>query len=479
MKLKLVIIIGALFFSASSLQIHAQEINVKESINTIKTLIKANPQQAIAKADEILKAKKNKKNAELVVGIGQAFLEAKDVTSAEKYLAIALDSNNKNPLVSIFEGDVAIEKNDPGLACQKYEQAIMFDKNCFDAYVKYANVYRNANPEEAISKLEELKSVNPAKAFDVDRTEAKIYYAKNQFDKAAEAYSRIIDNPLLKKEDVAKYSFALFLSHNFAKSLEVAQVGLQKNPRSAVFNRLVMYNNADLKKYDDAEKAADSFFNASDSAEYSYLDYRYYGYILSAQKKYDKAITAYKQAIEKDSTQHDLWREMSDAYNELEDYSNAVDSYKKYMSTLSNEEKTPEVIFYLGKLYYGAGDQYAEKKQDQLSKEAFTNGDSIFKQYTELNPDNYKGYFYRARCCSKLDPETSAGLAKPHYEKAMQVALSKNDPRYNPILLECYRYLAYYAYLNKQNATVKEYCNKILAIEPNNDFATKILAAIK
>ena len=36
--------------------------------------------------------------------------------------------------------------------------------------------------------------------------------------------------------------------------------------------RSVMYNNTDLKRYEDAEKAAHAFFNASDRADYSYLD---------------------------------------------------------------------------------------------------------------------------------------------------------------------------------------------------------------
>ena len=79
------------------------------------------------------------------------------------------------------------------------------------------------------------------------------------------------------EDDTPKYAFALFLNHDFEKSLTVAQKGLQKNARHAAFNRLVMYNNADLKTLCDAEKAADAFFNASDNADYSYLDYRYHG----------------------------------------------------------------------------------------------------------------------------------------------------------------------------------------------------------
>ena len=64
---------------------------------------------------------------------------------------------------------------------------------------------------------------------------------------------------------LVKYAFALFLNHDFAKSLEVANMGLKKNPRHAAFNRLAMYNNTDLKRFEEALKAADVFFNECDN----------------------------------------------------------------------------------------------------------------------------------------------------------------------------------------------------------------------
>lgn len=65
-------------------------------------------------------------------------------------------------------------------------------------------------------------------------------------------------------------------------------MGLKKNARHAAFNRLAMYNYTDLKRFDEAIKAADAFFTESDKADYSYLDYMYYGHLLEALKKYDE-----------------------------------------------------------------------------------------------------------------------------------------------------------------------------------------------
>lgn len=478
MKRILFICIGVFAFcSLTSAQ--TPQTDWRESLKAITELIKSNPQQAQLQATQLVKDKKYKKNIDFIVGLGDAYLKAKNIPEAQKYLTIAQNVNLKNPRVSILEGDIAIEQNDPGKACQLYEQAIYFDKNCFEAYEKYAKVYQGANPEVAISKLDELKAVNPTKAAEVDKTEAKIYYSKNQFDKAVEAYARFIDTPIATESDINRYAFALFLTHNFNKSLEIAQKGLERNSRSAVYNRLAMYNNADLKNYTEAEKAADAFFNASDSAKFSYLDYKYYGFILSNQKKYPQAITAYKNALKEDSTQVELWNEISSAYEADENYNEAIPAFLKYYSSLSGDAKTPELLFELGRLYYGKGTNIDEKTDAAGRKAAFLLADSTFAVVAQERPDSYIANLWRARTNSNLDPETTQGLAKPYYEKTMEMLQSKGDPKYNSSLSECYRYLAYFYYLKKQTVQAKDFCNKVLAIDPTNDVAKKLLSSMK
>ena len=63
---------------------------------------------------------------------------------------------------------------------------------------------------------------------------------------------------------------------------------------------------------------------------------------------------------------------------------------------------------------------------------------------------------WRARTNSAMDPETTDGLAKPYYEKVMDMLLSKNEPKYNSALIECYSYLGYYYLLKSDYPTSKE-----------------------
>ena len=347
MKRRFVFCLGAMLF-AGTLAAQTPVPEWQAGVDKVKSLIKANPEQASDAAGELLKGK-NKKNVELVTSVARAYLDVGQLKEAETYLEMARKADNKAPAVSVLEGDIAFARNDIGKACQLYEQAIYFDSNYKDAYLKYAQAYKSASPSQAIEKLNQLKAIAPD-CLEADKELAEVYYATNRFGKAADTYAKFIDTPVATEDDILKYAFALFLNHDFEKSLAVAQKGLQKNARHAAFNRLVMYNNVDLKRYDEAEKAADAFFNASDNADYSYLDYRYHGALLSALKKYDQAIEEYGKALEKDESQVDLWREIADAYELKNDYTQAIAAYKKYYDSLAQDKKTSENLFQLGRL---------------------------------------------------------------------------------------------------------------------------------
>ena len=436
------------FIAVGSLYAQSSDAEWQAGVAKLKETIQTNPAQANEEAEQLIKGK-NKKNVELLVAIGEVYLKAGKLPEAQEYAALAKKVNGKSALASVLEGDIAFEQKNAGLASQKYEEAIYFDPSCTEAYLK------------------------------------------NDFSKAAEAYSRFAMGPTATEEDLVKYAFALFLNHDFEKSLEVANMGLKKNARHAAFNRLTMYNYTDLKRFDEAIKAADAFFTESDKADYSYLDYMYYGHLLEALKKYDEAVEQYEKAIQLDPTKTDLYKNISSAYEQKNDYKKAISAYQKYYTSLDKEHQTPDLQFQFGRLYYGAGTQ-----TDSLTinaeerKQALMAADSVFHSIAEAAPDSYLGNFWRARANSALDPETTLGLAKPFYEEVATLLESKNDPHYNSALIECYSYLGYYYLLAIENPALKaeamankekskEYWSKILAIDSTNATAKRALDGIK
>lgn len=483
MKIKRIVTlccVGLLFAGMVSAQ---TESDWKAGVSQVKEMIKSNPDGAWDLTEDLIKGK-NKKNVELILALTQVYLDAEKTEEVAELIEKAKKADKQNPQISLLEGDIALAKKDVGTACQMYEQAIYFDPNCYEAYLKYARAYKSASPTMAIDKLNQLKQVAGVPQdilLQADKTMAEVYYSNNNFADAAKAYESFIHTDIATESDIMSYAFALFMSHDFEASYEIANKGLQQNAESTGFNRLAMYNLIDMKRYDEAKKIADVFFNQLKDVNYSGLDYRYYGALLNATKDYAAAVTQFEKAYEMDTTAVELLQQVSEAYNNSGDYDKGIETYKKYCDLLPAGEKTAENIFTLAGMYYDQGTDTVnvtlEKRQQALME-----ADTLYAQVSELAPDSYTGYFYRGHTRSAMDPETTQGLAKPYYEKVVELVLPKNDPRYNSVLITCYSYLGYYYMLQakpEDYAISKEYWNKILAINPNHALAKTALQGIE
>lgn len=435
------------------------------------------PKLVDASLTKIIKDKKNKKNIAIPIAASYAYLYNNKTDKAIVYQDKAKSVNSKSPELFLLKGDIVAAVN-LGDACANYETAILYDSNCKEAYFKYAKVYKNMNPKQAIEKLMALKKISPEFNI-IDRELGDIYYAMNDFASAAKYYELYLKSGnITNVSDLTKYSMTLFLNHQFTKSLEVAQLGLKKSEKSPAFNRLSMYNYVDLKNADEALKAADLFFNKSENPDFTYLDYRYYGQALKDAKKFDLAVKQYQKALEYDATKVELWKDISDMYSEIDSFSNAISAYTKYMSLIPEKQQaSADVQVVLGKLYYSQGNDSTVSAE--VKKAALLKADSVFAAVAVVEPEVYRANFWRARANSALDPETMLGLAKPYYEQTVAMVEPKNDARYNAVLIECYSYLGYYTLLQKDNAGSLVFWNKILAINPNNVTAKKAIAGIQ
>ncbi len=301
----------------------------------------------------------------------------------------------------------------------------------------------------------------------------------NDFENASKCYEMYIKSGnVTNVSDLTKYAMTLFMNHDFANSLDIAKKGLIKLPDNPAFSRLAMYNNVDLKNPSEALIYSDLLFNKSKNPELTFLDYRYYGQALRDLKQYNQAASQYKNALKFDSTKVELWKDIADMYTEIDSLNNAIEAYNNYLS--SNPEKfknNPEALIGLGKLYYRYGNDSTSNAI--IKKNALLKADSIFEIVKSLEPDGYRGNFWRARTNAALDPETTLGLAKPYYEQTVAMVEAKNDVRYNAVLVECYSYLGYYTLLQKDNAGSLVYWKKILDINPNNATAKKAIDGIQ
>lgn len=443
-----------------------------QQVQQAAALIKDNPTAAADAFDNLLKGK-NKKNTDLLVEIGRAYLKQGKNDIAAEYAQRAKDVNGKCALAYLLSGDVALALNDANKASSDYNQAIYLDENCSDAYLKYAEVYKGVDPQLSIDMLMRLQAKTPDDNR-INKELGDVYYTMGQYGKAKAAYEVYMKTGVPAEQDYTRYAMLLYLNKDYDKSLDIVKKGLASSPDSHVLKRLAMYNDMELKAYQAGLEDAATFFANPDNPDFVYLDYIYFARLLAGTKQYDEAIAQFHKALSMDNQHPDIHKEISEIYEKQGNYPNAIIAYKEYLDALKDKSEVSDLFLYGRLNYYAATDStYKDKQQEYLAE-----ADTVFAQVAEKVPDNYLGNFWRARVNSLRDPETTQGLAKPYYEAALSILEQKPDAS-KSLLVECNSYLGYYYFVNSDYPQSKIYWNKILEIDPGNETATKALEGIK
>lgn len=439
--------------------------------------MKNSPEVASQQIDEVLKGK-NKKNLDLLIVVSRAYLQNEKVDEAVRYLELIRKYDSKYAPECVLGGDIAVCKKQIGDACSQYEQAIYFDPDCKEAYIKYARVYAGVNPSLAIEMLLKLKTLQPD-FLPVEKELASVYYSAGEYRNAIDAYERFINSDCASSDDLTKYGMVLFLAKDYTKSLDVVKKGLLRDPGNLILKRLAMYDNYELKAYEEGLEAAGTFFSQPENPDYVYLDHLYYGRLLNALKQSDKALAHYEKALKMEPDKAEIWKELSETHEKLNNYDEAIQAFKSYLTALGKDVEVAD-LFLLGRLFYYAGNAVSDSlPESQLKRNVeLASADSLFALVAQKVPENYLGNFWRARVNSLLDPETTLGLAKPYYESALSVLESKPDAN-KSLLVECDSYLGYYYFVKNDFQTSKVYWNKILSVDPENEIAQKALEGIK
>lgn len=454
----------------------AMSQDVKSDIENITKLVKENKDNPAAIKDQIKLFRKNyKKNAEALTALGRAYLDVKDTANASAFAENAIKVNSKYGPGYVLMGDIEVFKDNGGTASAWFEQATMNDPQSVDGYRRYAQVNSKANPKMAVMKLEELRKIRPD--YPVDIISAEIYDKAGNIKEAVKYYDKV-DRAKMEDYQLASYATNCYLLQDYEKSLDIAQYGRSKFPDNAGMNRLALFNNTELKKYDEAIAAGKALL-ACEGAKISGNDYLYFGMAYNGVKDFDNAILQFKKAIEQDASNKDLklktYKILADVYGEKGDIDNAVVYFNQYLS------EAPKVTAFeyskLANLYKNQADKVEGAEKEKFLLEA----DKVYGIIVEKFPSVADVItLQRAHIGFALDPETKTGAAKPHYEKLIEIIKSHSTegPSDKARLIEAYKYLGYYYTLAEEKDKAAEYWNKILELDPENETA-KIALGLK
>lgn len=445
--------------------LHAQEDN-KAIVARVSEIIKAKSPTTESQVKEIFKA--NKKNPEVLLGIGRAYLDVKDTLNATKYAQMAIDRDKNLGASYILMGDIEIAKDNGGAASSWFEQAIYFDPKNPEGYRRYAQINSKTSPSAAVAKLEELRAQRPD--YPVDIIAAEIYDKSGNLDKAIEYFNKVDKD---KMEDYQLVTFALdnFLKGEFDKSLEIAKFGTNKFPKNAALNRIAFYDLTNLKRYDEALSYADALFNKSEKTKISGSDYLYYGHAYMGKKDYDNAIAMFKKVVdnkENESDHSDALSNLSSAYEAKGDYTAAASTYSDYLATL----KSPTAANFagLGSIYI----KQAQESKGDAQRVAYEKALQVYKELAQKYPaaEDF-ALLWQARVNANLDPDMKTFQAKPLYEELANKLQTKadRDESDNARLLEAYRYLAFYFTKKNDKANYQSYWKKVYEMDPTDENA--------
>lgn len=311
-----------------------------------------------------------KKNAEILVDIARAYYNA-DPTAYDKNIAELIKkahktSKDREPAIYIFEGDRLAKAKDWNAAATQYEQAIYFDEDNPEGYVKYARVYTYLNPEYSIQKLTELLQRRPTSALG-QRELAEKYYEEGKWTRAADLYGKYIDNPNHFPEDKARYAVLLYAGQKYPEAIAISKEVLAADPDNFQVQRIVVRSLNDLKDTKQALEKCREFINSPKNADkFNASDFTTYASLLRADSLDSDAIKVLEGALVKFPDNAGILYDISDYWFDQKDYPKSADFIEKYLQV---EKEPGRSDFYSGAVrFLGAT---SAMREDSVKREDY------------------------------------------------------------------------------------------------------------
>ncbi len=466
-------------------------------------LSSGNQIQALNQLDKTQKNATSAKDVGSLTETGLLRFQAGDTAGWILPLSLASQIDPKNPLPYTTAGHIYLLMSDQfkqqrfiGLASGRYEQALYNDPGNLEAGTNEAGLFmRGGNYSEAEEYLDRVlsKDSNYIPALQIY---GELSFQRGSYEKASLLFGRYMAIAEFNDKDLFRYITILYFNREFKKADTLLSPVLDTEPANAVLLRLKAYIAYELGNYAEGMLAIKKFFDLRADADTSKIiptDYEYAGKLFSQTGNDSLGIVYLEKAIEMDPTRIALFEDISRSYEKQKKYLEAVSCYDKLIA-YRNGNVSLVIYFNKGKDLLLLANEVVSTS-DSLQRPLYlANAASAFSKLIELSPNSHLGYLWHARTAAATDPETTLGLAKADYEKTISILEQKTDrEKYRTDLIEGYRYMGYYTYLqydsaktNKNNPEKEQYkilslgyWQKVLGLDPENEVAKKAINALK
>jgi tetratricopeptide (TPR) repeat protein len=434
-------------------------------------------QQYYSKALALLPSKTNKtsalapdKQAQILIWMANGYVKAmiNDTAKVFGWLRAAEKLDNKNYDLYIVKGDAYIFLlNEGSKAITNYNMAQYYNPQSPLAKLRVGQLWLRArNYKEALNYYYEVVKMDST--FAPAYRELGFLLAKSgrndEAKKNLQTFVRLSAGNITARIQLINTLLDL---EAYKEAINQVRIVQQKDSSNNDLNRALGYSYFELAQYDNSLYYLKKFIENAKPEKIRATDYVYYGRALAKNKSDSLAAGYLMKAYAMDHSKPELISEAAMSYNRMKKFDKALDLY---IEKIRIKEALAGDYYNLGKDYYNL--------------QQWSNVDSILSIMNTMQPEFISAYTWRARALVNLDPDTKLGLAKPVYETLITKAMP-DSAKYSKDLVEAYSYLAYY-YLVQYNQTKNnddgqkslDFCNKVLAIDPNNDKAKDIIKVL-
>jgi Putative Zn-dependent protease, contains TPR repeats len=407
------------------------------------------------------------KDIDVFNAVGRANVNARagDANYAIEKLNQATQVKKFNdPETYLLLGDAYRKLIDGGNAVTSYNKALAIDPKLAAAKVRIGRVYLTQNNKDFfLPAFEDAVKLDPAYA--PAYYELFYYWYFRDVNKAAPYLDSYIANSDQGPEAEYLKTDFLYASGKFAEAKEkalglISQQGDKVAPR---MYKLVAYVCDTLNDMNCANQYMNDYFAKQDPADVLPADYVELAVINSKTPGSEaQAFTNFQKAVDADTSREGKLKIISQAAalsKKMGDRKQEANWLGVAYKLDPNPSQTD--LYNWGFAHYQAGDYEAS--------------DSIFCNiYQTKYPDEIYGYLWCARTKTARDTTMQSEDIVPAYEKLAEMAMKVDSGKYKSQAVQALITLTTIANdVKKDSKTALAYIDRILEIDPANEFATK------
>ena len=434
-----------------------------------------------------------------------------DTSLALPLIREALKIDNKNKDVYLIGGDIYILVNDGSKAISFYNQAQFADPQSPTAAMKIGNIYTKRRAlQAAIPYYEQAIQLNAdyAPAY---RELGQLYLSAQRFDQSKENFKKYLDLTAGNIPAKIRYVNALFYAKDYDNVIKNVEDIFKVEKSRTYLNRIAGYSAYEKNPpdYDKALAYMETLFKTVAPDRILWKDYHYMARILVKRNqnwaKMADDVTSLDQQLDKEKNKlaiastaadktkekaaiEDLTTRETAAKAELAKSNAEIDrAFEEYNKVLALKPGDRALLSEIAtnynnfRRYEGVAktlsmmlDPAKDNTEDLLrigrayyNGEKYKTADSVFTSITVKSPDYVPAYLWIANTYSKMDPDIKLGLAKPKFEKVIEVA-KRDSIKNEPAMMDAFGYLSYYHMMNNNFSRSKDYYNMMINLDPNN-----------